>query len=74
MKYFLEYKKSSNIFFSLKDEFNLYQQMDQERYEREKDIYPNFKYPSKTQEKFHNYSLITYEEIPDWLKQEVLFL
>jgi len=52
------------------EEFKAYEQMDQERYEREKDIYPNFKYPSKTEEKFHNYRLITYEEIPDWLKQE----
>jgi len=52
------------------DEMKLYEQMDQERYEEEKKIYPNFKHPEKTEEKFENYRLITYEEIPDWLKQE----
>ena len=55
----------------MKEEFQLYEQMDQERYEREKAVYPNFDYSDKTEGKFQNYRLITYEEVPDWLKTEV---
>ena len=49
----------------------IFEQMDQDRYEKEKDIYPNFKNPTKSEEKFYNYRLIPYDDVPDWLKQDV---
>lgn len=53
------------------DEFAFYQQIDQERYEREKHIYPSFRYPQKGEGKFHNYRLIDPEEVPSWVKEDV---
>jgi ATP-dependent helicase STH1/SNF2 len=53
------------------DEFKFYEQLDQERYEREKHIYPNFRHPQKGEGKFHNYRLITLDEVPGWVKEEI---
>jgi len=53
------------------DEFRFYEQLDQERYEREKHIYSNFRHPQKGEGKFHNYRLITLDEVPAWVKEEV---
>jgi len=53
------------------DEFSFYQQIDQERYEREKRLYPNFKYPQKGEGKYVNYRLMTLEEVPAWVKEDV---
>ncbi len=46
--------------------------MDQERYEKDKEVYSNFKYPN-SEEKFYNYRLITDDEVPEWLKEEVIY-
>lgn len=48
--------------------------MDKERYEKEKDIFKFFKEPQKGDTKFHNYRLISEEEVPEWIKSRVIYI
>ena len=53
-------------------EFELFQQMDQERYEREKSVYKHFKHPQNLDDgKFYNYRLMAEDEVPAWIKVQV---
>lgn len=51
---------------------NFFDGMDKERYELEKTKFLNFKEPQIGDTKFHNYRLISEDEIPEWIKVNVL--
>jgi ATP-dependent helicase STH1/SNF2 len=52
------------------DEFTYFQQMDADRYEKEKLTYKHFQYPPKVEgQKFFNYRLIQEDEVPMWVKK-----
>ena len=53
------------------DELNIFDQMDKERYEKDREIYKNFKEPIKGDSKFFNYRLLGEDEIPEWIKAKV---
>ena len=49
----------------------LFDNMDNERYEKEVKDYKYFKRPQKGDSKFFNYRLMQPEEVPEWVKSEV---
>lgn len=54
------------------DELALYDNMDKERYEIERTVYPRFKEPIKGDDtKFFNYRLVGEDELPEWIVAKV---
>jgi len=52
---------------------NFFDAMDKERYEKEKEIFKFFKEPVLGDSKFHNYRLISEQEVPEWIKSRVIY-
>jgi ATP-dependent helicase STH1/SNF2 len=52
------------------EEFKFYEQLDRDRYEKEKFIYKFFRDPAKNEGKFINYRLLNADETPDWVKAD----